>query len=275
MDRLSPFFSHFSLSARIFFSGTLCGASGDHVTRTAGHLHVLRRGKLTIFEPGERPVIVEQPSVLLYPRPAEHTFRSEGADIVCAFVEFGAGMLNPLASALPKLLMVPLAAAPSLAPTAEFLFKEAFDNKDGRQVAVDRLAEYLLVLLLRFAIDSQLMQGGILTALADPHLSRVLTVFHREPEKAWSLDELAHVAGMSRARFAAYFVNVLGQTPFEYLTLWRIGIAQSLLKRGEPLKMVAPAVGYGSTGALTRTFSQLVGKPPMTWLAAQREREGR
>ena len=80
-------------------------------------------------------------------------------------------MLNPLASALPKLLMVPLAAAPPLIPTAECLFAEAFDRKDGRQVAVDRLAEYFLVLLLRFAIDSQVMQGGILTALSDAHLS--------------------------------------------------------------------------------------------------------
>ena len=271
MDRLSPYFSHFSLSARIFLAGTLCGTSSDHVTQTAGHLHVLRRGRLTIYEPGELPVSVEEPSVLLYPRPAEHTFRSDGADIVCAFVEFGAGMLNPLASTLPKLLIVPLAAAPPLVPTAESLFAEAFDNKDGRQVAVDRLAEYFLVLLLRFAIDSQVMQGGILTALSDPHLSRVLAAFHHEPEKAWTLEELAHVGGMSRARFAAHFLSIMGQTPFEYLAQWRIGVAQSLLKKGEPLKMVAPAVGYSSTGALTRTFSQLVGKPPMAWLAAQRK----
>lgn len=184
-------------------------------------------------------------------------------------------MLNPLASALPRLLTVPLASAPPLSPTIECLFAEAFDNKDGRQVAVDRLAEYFLVLLLRFAIDSQLMQGGILTALSDPHLSQVLAVVHREPERAWSLEELAHEGGMSRARFAAHFLNIMGQTPFEYLAQWRIGVAQSLLKKGEPLKMVAPAVGYSSTGALTRSFSQLVGRPPMAWLAAQRTDDSR
>ena len=114
LDRLSPFFSHFSLSAQIFLAGTLCGTSSDHITEKAGHLHVLRRGRLTIFEPGVPPVNIEAPSVLLYPRPAQHTFRSDGADIVCAFVEFGAGMLNPLASALPKFLIVPLAPRPHL-----------------------------------------------------------------------------------------------------------------------------------------------------------------
>ena len=196
-------------------------------------------------------------------------FHSDGADIVCAFVEFGAGMLNPLAAALPKRLIIPVVADSSLAPIAECLFAEAFGRKDGRQVAVDRLAEYFLVLLLRFAIDTHAMHGGILSALADPHLSRVLAAFQREPERAWTLEEVAHVGGMSRARFAAHFLRIMGQTPFEYLTYWRIGVAQSLLKRGEPLKMVAPAVGYSIAGALTRTFTQVVGKPPKSWLAAQ------
>jgi hypothetical protein len=100
MDRLSIFFSHFTLSAKIFLAGTLCGTSSDHATETAGHLHLLRRGKLTVCEAGEAAVEVEGPCVLLYIRPGEHIFHSGGADIVCAFVEFGAGMLNPLASAL-------------------------------------------------------------------------------------------------------------------------------------------------------------------------------
>ena len=57
-------------------------------------------------------------------------------------------MLNPLASALPKRLVISLASDSSLVPTAECLFAEAFGTKDGRQVTVDRLAEYFLVLLL-------------------------------------------------------------------------------------------------------------------------------
>ena len=81
---------------------------------------------------------------------------------------------------------------------------------------------------------------------------------------------LSRIAGMSRARFAAHFLATMEQTPFEYLALWRIGVAQSLLKKGEPLKIVAPSVGFASAGALIRSFSNLVGVPPMTWLASQR-----
>ena len=90
------------------------------------------------------------------------------------------------------------------------------------------------------------------------------------------MEELAHTGGMSRARFAAHFLSIMGQTPFEYLAQWRIGVAQSLLKKGEPLKMIAPAVGYGSTGALTSHLLSVGRKSrPMAWLAAQRTDEVR
>ncbi len=211
--------------------------------------------------------------MLLYPRPEKHRFQTEGADIVCAFVEFGAGMLNPLATALPNLVVVPLASIPELGPAVSLLFAEAFADKDGRQAAVDRLAEYFLVLLLRSAMNSGLTTSGILTALADTHLAKALAAMHERPEHPWTLEELGRMAGMSRARFAAHFLATMDQTPFEYLALWRIGIAQSLLKKGESLKMIAPSVGYASAGALIRSFSQYVGMPPMAWLASQQSGE--
>lgn len=269
MDRLSPFFSHFSLSARVFFSGKLCGTSSDHETKTAGHLHVLRSGVLKILQPAGSPTIISEPAVLFYPRPARHTFQADDADILCTFVQFGVGMLNPLVLSLPQLLIVPLASIPELIPTIELLFSEAFSLQDGRQAAVDRLAEYFLILLLRSAIASRLLHAGVLLALSDEHLSKAFQAIHERPEKSWTLEELAHLAGMSRARFAAHFRATTSQTPFRYLALWRIGVAQSLLKKGEPLKMVAPSVGFTSAEALTRSFTQYVGVSPMAWLAAQ------
>ena len=269
MDRLSTFFSQFTLSARVFFSGQLCGTSSDHASRTAGHLHVVRNGVLKILQPAGPPIVIDEPAALLYPRAGRHTFQSDGADIVCAFVEFGGGTLNPLVSVLPTLLMVPLASMPELSPAVDLLFTEAFSKRDGRQAAVDRLAEYFLILLLRSAIDSRLLQGGILTAFSDARLAKAIDAMHRQPERQWTLDELAHIAGMSRARFAAHFLAVTGQTPFQYLSLWRIGVAQSLLKKGQKLKVLAPCTGYASSGALTRAFVKHIGVTPMAWLAAQ------
>ena len=215
-------------------------------------------------------MVIDQPSVLFYPQPFRHRFVSEGeggAELVCATVEFGAGMLNPLMRALPEVLVVPLASAKALEPTVDLFFAEAFAELPGRQTAVDRLAEYFLVLLLRAAMNARLVQGGALMGLGDARLARALHVMHERPEYPWSLQQLAQTAGMSRPRFAAYFKRIVGVTPFDYLTDWRIGLAQSLLRKREPLKIVAPAVGFASSTALSRAFSRRLGESPAAWLS--------
>src|ERR1700752_819785 len=105
MDSLSPFFVHFTLSARVFYSGRLCGLSGDHASETAGHLHLLRGGVLHVERSDAPPLAIAEPSVLFYPRPCRHRFRADraaAAELVCARIEFGAGMQNPLIQTLPE-----------------------------------------------------------------------------------------------------------------------------------------------------------------------------
>lgn len=270
MDPLSPLFTHFALSARVFYSGRLCGVSGDHKTSDAGHLHVLRRGVLKVTQPHGRTMVIRRPSVLFYPRPLRHRFRADaqaGAEIVCATIQFGSGVRNPLVLALPEMLVVPLDDVLELAPTVDLLFAEAFGAHPGRQAAVDRLAEYFLVLLLRAAMKQRLVKGGVLMGLADPRLAPAITAMHQQPERAWSLEELAKAAGMSRARFAVHFRKIVGTTPFEYLADWRVGVTQTLLKQGKPLKVVAPSVGYMSSAALSRAFIRKVGVSPAAWMA--------
>ena len=81
----------------------------------------------------------------------------------------------------------------------------------------------------------------------------------------WSLDELAVLAGMSRARFALHFRSVLGATPGEHLVACRLTAAQELLRQGLRLKTVAERVGYGSASALTRAFTRVLGSAPAQW----------
>jgi AraC-like DNA-binding protein len=104
----------------------------------------------------------------------------------------------------------------------------------------------------------------------NPRLKKAITAIHEQPEHAWSLKELAHLAGMSRARFALHFRQVVGVTPFEYLSDWRIGVAQTMLRKGESLKLIAPSVGYTSSTALTRVFAQKLGLSHTEWLFKSR-----
>ncbi len=71
---------------------------------------------------------------------------------------------------------------------------------------------------------------------------------------------------MSRARFAARFRDVTGQTPADYLAAWRVLVAQDLLRGGRALKNVALDLGYGSVSAFSRVFARYVGRTPTAWL---------
>jgi AraC-like DNA-binding protein len=270
MDRLAPFFERFSLTAQLFYSGLLCGSTGDQESEHAGHLHVLKKGRLKITRPDARHIVIDRPSIVFFPRPRVHRLhgpQQEGADLVCATIEFGAGMLNPLIASLPEPLVVALDTLPELAPTLQLLFTEASADSPGRQAALDRLFEYLFVLLIRSAMNAHLVDRGILIGLSDSRLSRAIEAMHQHPETSWSLEQLAQLAGMSRARFAVYFRQIVGTTPFDYLTNWRLGIAQTMLRKGNSLKLIASAVGYTNATALTRVFTQRLGMSPSEWLA--------
>ena len=71
-------------------------------------------------------------------------------------------MLNPLIASLPEPLVVPLNAVPELAPALELLFSEAFSDAPGRQPAVDRLFEYVFLLLIRSGMSGHLLENGVL-----------------------------------------------------------------------------------------------------------------
>ena len=273
MDRLAPFFDRFALSARMFYAGQLCGISGNHDSEHAGYLHVLKKGTMKIVRPNGRQIIIDTPSIVFFPRPHQHRLFApeDDAELVCATIEFGAGMLNPLMASFPEPLVLPLDTVPKLAPALQLLFSEGFSEAPARQPAVDRLFEYVLVLLIRSAVDARLIDTGILAGLGDARLAKAIDAMHRHPETSWSLEELARSAGMSRARFAAYFRQVVGTTPFDYLTNWRIVVAQTLLREGKSLKRVAPAVGYANSTALTRVFTQRIGMPPSEWLAGSKK----
>jgi AraC-like DNA-binding protein len=267
MDRLSPLISRFSLVARVFYSGTPSG-SFDFSEEDYGYLHILRKGSVIIHHPDATTIAVTQPSVIFYPRPRAHRMQIDPqgeAEIVCVSIDFGAGLGNPLMRALPQVLVVPLDGIAELMPALSLLFEEAFNARCGRQASLDRLAEYFLILLLRYAIETKLVSGGLLAGLTDKQLVKAITAMHERPEHNWSLEELAHTADMSRARFAAHFRHTIGATPLDYLTDWRIGVAQTLLKMGRPLKLVAPQVGYTHPVAFARVFTRRMGISPREW----------
>lgn len=280
VDRLATLLRHVQLRAQLFHAGPLCGVThyGAHPGR--GYLHVMRRGETVItHQPrsgAPKRLHITEPSVLFYPRPLAHDFQQlteGGSDFTCATVEFQGGEHHPLPQALPPVLVVPLAQLPALEHTLALLFAETQAVRCGQYLLANRLLEVLLLQLLRWMVEHPPESGaplGLLKGLSHPKLARSLAAMHETPGDAWSLPRLATHAGMSRSTFAAAFKAHMGIGPAEYLAQWRLSIAQSRLRDGAPLTVLAHELGYSSASALSRVFSHKLGVAPRDWLKQQR-----
>lgn len=272
-DRLDALFTHFAVTARMFNSGPLCGIN-DIDEPEVGHLHVVREGRVEVRHGGGLAVEVDEPTLLLYPRPMPHRFITDpvqGAALYCARLRFEGGASNPVTEALPPLIALPLASLEGTEAVLSLLFDEASHERCGRRVMLDRLFEVLLVQVLRNLMERGEMQAGMFAGLAHPKLRLALVSMHEQPAEDWTLDGLAQRAGMSRSAFAGAFREVIGETPGAYLQRWRIGLAQRALREGKALKRVADDVGYGSEAALSRAFKAQTGRSPREWRASVRE----
>jgi len=275
MDRLAALFSRFTVSARTFRAGALCGVNAIGEDEPRGQLHVVRGGTVQIEHLGRckpKKLKVSEPSLLLYPRPMPRRFLTDaerGASLVCAHVEFQGGAANPIVAALPDVMQLPLASMPEVEPVLSMLFAEADAHNCGRQAMLDRLFEILLIQVLRAMMEGSLIQSGMLAGLADGRLRNALVSIHDQPQRNWSLEDLAAVAGMSRTSFANAFRDTVGVTPGTYLQAWRVGMAQQLLGEGHPLKHIAAEVGYSGEAALSRAFRAHTGSSPGQWRRAR------
>jgi AraC-like DNA-binding protein len=147
---------------------------------------------------------------------------------------------------------------------AQLIAEEASAERPGRDTIVERLVEVLLLEALRFrSSTAQESEQGLLAGLSDPALAQALRGMHVDLARRWTVAELAHVAGMSRAAFAERFTSQVGMPPMQYLHEWRMAAAKDLL-RGErpPLSEVAERVGYQSASAFSTAFTRATGYAP-------------
>lgn len=269
MDRLSTLLSQFGVRANLFYSGKLCGLSSYDGAEGSGYIHLLEAGSVTLLGPNRKDLLLIRPSLIFMPRPSRHQLfagESEGARLLCASMEFEGGVDNPLSASLPDCLVLPLDELPMLADTLKWMFSEAAGSHCGREAALERLFELLVILLLRHLLDHHQLHTGVMAGLADPRLSRSLLQIHNAPHLAWSIAGLASESNMSRAAYAVHFRATIGQTPADYLLSWRISLAQKRLREGRSITLIAAEVGYESPSALARAFRRKTGYSPRDWI---------
>ena len=134
----------------------------------------------------------------------------------------------------------------------------------GSDVIVARLAEVLFAeALRRYVLQLPPQRTGWLAGAADPNVGRALAEMHQRPAYAWTLEELADVAGVSRSTLGERFARYLGQGPMAYLADWRLELAaESLRTTSRSVLNIAGDVGYESEAAFNRAFKRRFALPP-------------
>jgi AraC-like DNA-binding protein len=176
--------------------------------------------------------------------------------IMCGIVNYDQHGAHPILDALPEVIHFPM-----LKPDEPIWMTVALMNAEIERLQrqddpiIDRLTEVLfLQLLYKFASNNG-AACGFLAALQDRRLHQALTLIHRSPEFAWSLEELGNRVGMSRATLVRHFESSIGIAPMTYIRNWRLLKAHNQIKTSiTPIEQVAHTVGFSSAASLNKAF---------------------
>jgi AraC-like DNA-binding protein len=202
------------------------------------------------------------------------------ASVVAGCFTFASPESELLVKHLPPIIHLP-ASGPHSTPwfqsTLQFIAAETAQDLPGSAAIVDRLAEVLFVQAMRIRIQSSQLAGGPswLRALGDSQIGESLRLMHAEPGRAWTVPALARSVSMSRSAFAGRFRELVGETPLDHLTQWRMVRAAGMMRADRPPKLaaIASAVGYESESSFGKAFRRVMGVSPGRYRLNQRVEE--
>ncbi|MHA6724006.1 AraC family transcriptional regulator [Sphingomonas sp. RS2018] len=134
------------------------------------------------------------------------------------------------------------------------------DSRDGHVMGL--IAEEVTWLLSR-----RLDTTPRLPAPKDPRLQRLCRQLLTQLDYAWTIDEAATAAGMSRRTFTRNFRRELGMSFLTWCAHARLNAAASRLHAGASIIEVAFASGYNSPSAFATTFRRHLGMSPSSFQA--------
>ena len=240
-------------------------------------------GDAVIFPQGDAHLMTSQPGLppagggagldqVLARRPRQIAYGGGGATtrLVCGYLACDARLAKMLLAGLPRIVRVNVRGSNAgawLEASVRYALAEARSPRPGGAGVLAKLAEVLFIEVLRLYMNEQ-GEGrtGWLAGVGDRIVGAALNALHRRPAHAWTLEELASEAATSRSVLAERFQHLVGSSPMQYLTQWRMLLAANLLSGSNaPLARIAEDVGYQTDTAFSRAFRREYGTPPAAW----------
>lgn len=234
----------------------LCLASGDVAVLGRGYDHLLAT------QPTLDGLPVDQIRLSSF-RGGDAT-----ASVLSGAYQFWHAPLHPFFAEMPTLTVLRAAELPRLDPLAlvsGLLVDELrADDAPGASIAMQGMLDIIFTYALRHVIaNCAKAQAGWSQAQRDPQIGRVIAFMHEEIAHAWTLEELARRAGLSRTILAERFRETMGDTPLNHLRTLRMQRAVQLLTETDlSLEAVATSVGYQDAFSFSKVFKRSVGLSP-------------
>lgn len=288
VDALNQLLATFRLKTDVINNAQYCG---DWAIDTSGSgqasFHVVSHADCYIRSNDLEEIInLEKGDCVLFPRDSKHVLsnvaecnipsnqqtpvsyedglREDGVGLICGYFHFKQNAASALLDILPDAVVIQRKNTNgSVATLMDLMIQESLKTSAGTDAVVDRLAEALFVIILRECIEDDDQGKGLAAALRDQKIHKALAGLQAAPHAKWSVDKLAELASMSRSAFAERFKKLLGESPMEYLTRWRMQIAYNLLDE-ENLSVldVADRCGYESEASFAKAFKRVIGVGP-------------
>ena len=249
--------------------------AGDAVIFPQGHAHRMSS------QPGLPPAkSARRLDEVLARRPRQLAYGGDGPTtrLVCVYLACDARLARMLLAGLPPIVRVNVRGSNAgiwLEASVRYALSEARSPRPGGAGVLAKLAEVLFIEVLRLYMNEQSVgRTGWLAGVGDRIVGGALNALHTRPAHAWTLDELAREANTSRSVLAERFQHLVGSSPMQYLTQWRMLLAANLLCRSSaPLARIAEDVGYQTDTAFSRAFRREFGAPPAAWRRSRTTRD--
>jgi pimeloyl-ACP methyl ester carboxylesterase/AraC-like DNA-binding protein len=263
------------------------------VPETLISYHYVRSGEMLIDVEGLPPTKIDAGTIAILPRNDPHTLASRigippanadevlwvtsdgvhhvsvGTDgrkneVWCGFLGAAKTSAHPLLDALPPLLTLDVSAGDAewIESSLRFLAQQRPTSD-----VVAKLSELFLAQAIREYVEQlPASSKGWLRGLADPAVSKALSIIHTRYAEDLDVESLAREAGVSRTVLGERFTELLGEPPMRYCAGWRMRVAANMLRDGKQnTANIAYAVGFNSEAAFNRAFKREYGEPPATW----------
>ncbi|MGY6277378.1 AraC family transcriptional regulator [Methylomonas sp. MgM2] len=285
MDALTSLINGLNLHAKLVYSGGVCGRwLMDHNSETSVWFHLVSKGRGFVHSPRwPDPLALDAGDLILFlPHAARHFLSYSAEDLpgdatdthmtpwqdseagfVCGEIQLAVPK-SLLWQALPAEIVIRQTEAGTiLTRLLELVIGEASTPRFGSDSVVERLCDSVFVLAIRHCIEQDLVREGVFAAMQDKRLAKALGLIHEQPWQAWTLSELCIQSGVSKSVLSEKFTALIGYSPIEYLTLWRLQIAAHwLMEPSMTVERVAERCGYESAPAFSKAFKRHIGVAP-------------